>query len=94
MTTGKCDSQISSTLAEVNRWGKMPNRCEPLAVDMVAYQQLQCATNEPHSEALAMYNWEVFGIYAGNHLTKWAPCDGTDIVLLKHRRVTKSIYHF
>jgi hypothetical protein len=59
----------------------MPNRREPLTVDMVSYQQLQCATNKPHSEASAMYDWEVFGIYAGNRLTKWAQRDGTDIVL-------------
>jgi hypothetical protein len=32
-------------------------------------------------EALAIYDWEVFGIYAGNCLTKWAQHDGTDIVL-------------
>jgi hypothetical protein len=81
MTTGKCDSQISSILAKVKRWEKMPNRREPLTVDMVSYQQLQCATNEPHSEALAVHDWEVFGIYAGNCLTKWAQRDGTDIVL-------------
>jgi hypothetical protein len=81
MTTGKRDSQISSILAEVKRWEKMPNRCEPLTVDMVLYQQLQCATNEPHSEASAMYDWEVFGIYAGNRLTKWAQRDSTDIIL-------------
>jgi hypothetical protein len=81
MTTGKRDSQISSILAEVKRWEKMPNRREPLTVDMVSYQQLQCATNEPHSEASAMYDWEVFGIYAGNRLTEWAQRDSTDIVL-------------
>jgi hypothetical protein len=81
MTTGKCDSQISSILAKVKRWEKMTNHREPLTVDMVSYQQLQCATNEPHSEALAVYDWEVFGIYAGNHLTEWAQRDGTDIIL-------------
>jgi hypothetical protein len=48
---------------------------------MVSYQQLQCATNEPHSEASAVYDWEVFGIYAGNRLTEWAQRDDTDIVL-------------
>jgi hypothetical protein len=81
MTTGKCKSQISSILAEVKCWEKMPNHCEPLTINMVSYQQLQCATNEPHSEASAMYDWEVFGIYASNRLTKWAQRDGTDIVL-------------
>jgi hypothetical protein len=60
----------------------MPNHHEPLTVDMVSYQQsLHCTTNEPHSEASAMYDWEVFGIYASNCLTKWAQCDGTDIIL-------------
>jgi hypothetical protein len=81
MTTGKCNSQISCILAKVKHWEKMPNRREPLTVDMVLYQQLLCSTNEPHSEASAVYDWEVFGIYAGNCLTKWAQHDGTDIVL-------------
>jgi hypothetical protein len=81
MTTGKHDSQISSILAKVKHWEKMPNCREPLTVNMVLNQQLRCATNNPHSEASAMYDWEVFGIYAGNRLTKWAQHDSTDIVL-------------
>jgi hypothetical protein len=28
-----------------------------------------------------MYDWEVFSIYAGNHLTKWAQRNGTNILL-------------
>jgi hypothetical protein len=28
-----------------------------------------------------MYDWEVFGIYAGNRLTEWAQRDGTNIIL-------------
>jgi hypothetical protein len=81
MTTGKHDSQISSILAEVKHWEKMPHRCKPLTVNMVSYQQLQCTTNKSHSKALAMYDWEVFGIYASNCLTEWAQRNGTDIVL-------------
>jgi hypothetical protein len=59
----------------------MPNRREPLTVDMVLYQLLQVREGQPHSEIAAMYDWCLFGFYSGNHLTKWAQKDGTQIIL-------------
>jgi hypothetical protein len=81
MTTGKNASTITGVLAEVKRWENMPNRREPLTVDMVVYQKLQCREDEPHSESAAMYDWEVFGLYSGNRLTEWAQKDGASITL-------------
>lgn len=81
MTTGKIDKQITAVVDEVKRWESMPERREPLTVDMILYQKLQCRADAPHSEDAVMYDWEVFGIYAGNRLTEWAQKDGTDIVL-------------
>jgi hypothetical protein len=81
MATGKIDDRISAVINEVKRWENMPNRREPLTIDMISFQQLQCHDNAPHSEDAAMYDWEVFGIYAGNRLTEWAQRDGTDIVV-------------
>jgi hypothetical protein len=59
----------------------MPNRHEPLTVDMVLYQLLQVRDDQSHSKITAMYDWCLFGIYSGNHLTKWAQKDGTQIIL-------------
>jgi hypothetical protein len=81
MTTGKYDSQVSSILAEVKHWEKMLNHHKPLTVNMVSYQHLQGKPNEAHSKDLAMCNWEVFGIYAGNCLTEWAQHDSPTIIL-------------
>jgi len=81
MATGKTDSRINAVLAEVKRWESMPNRREPLTVDMVLYQRLQCRDDTPHSESSAMYDWQVFGLYAGNRLSEWAQQDGASIKL-------------
>ena len=80
MTTGRTDDRIASVISEVKRWENIPNRKEPLTVDMIHYQSLQCNKNTPHSEAAVMYDWEVFGICAGNRLSEWAQYDGKGIV--------------
>ena len=74
---GQTDKRITTVLAEVRRWEKMPNRREPLTTDMITYQQLQREDNKPHSEAAALYDWEVVGIYTGNRLSEWAQHHGT-----------------
>lgn len=79
LSTNKTDSSISAIVKEVKRWENMPERREPLTVDMIAYQQLQCNKQCPHGETAAMYDWFVFGIYAGNRLAEWAQYDGTTI---------------
>jgi len=81
ITTGKTDSRITAVVNEAKRWEKMPNRREPLTVDMITFQQMKRKANEPHSVDAAMYDWEVFGIYAGPRLTEWAQRDGQSITL-------------
>jgi hypothetical protein len=81
MTTRKTDDCIASVLSEVKRWENIPDRQEPLTVNMIHYQNLQHNKNTPHSEDAVMYNWEVFGIYAGNCLSEWAQYDGKDIMV-------------
>ena len=80
MATGKQDSRITAVLNEVKHWETMPNRSEPLTIDMISYQQLKCRLDTPHAKEATMYNWEVFDIYAGPHHTKWAQRDGNGIV--------------
>jgi hypothetical protein len=81
MTTGKTDDCIASVLSEVKCWENIPDRQEPLTVDMIHYQNLQRNKNTPHSKDAIMYNWEVFGIYASNRLSEWAQYNGKDIVV-------------
>jgi hypothetical protein len=80
MTTGKTNDCIASVLLEVKRWENIPDCQEPLTVNMINYQNLQHNKNTPHSEDAIMYDWKVFGIYAGNRLSEWAQYDGKDIV--------------
>jgi hypothetical protein len=80
MTTRKTNDCIASVLLEVKCWENILDRQEPLTVNMIHYQNLQRNQNTPHSEDAIMYNWEVFGIYAGKHLSEWAQYDGKDIV--------------
>jgi hypothetical protein len=81
MATVKIDDHISAVINEVKPWENMTNCHEPLTIDMISFQQLQCHDNTAHSKDTAMYDWEVFGIYARNCLTKWDQCDGTNIVV-------------
>jgi hypothetical protein len=81
LSTGKIDEKFNQVLKEVKCWEYMPNRREPLTVDMVLYQLLQVREGQPHSEIAAMYDWCLFSLYSGNRLTEWAQKDGTQIVL-------------
>jgi hypothetical protein len=81
MATAKISNCISAVINKVKHWENPLNRHKPLTIDMISFQQLQCNDDAPHSKNSAMYNWEVFGIYAGNHLTKWAQHDGINIVV-------------
>ncbi len=80
MRTGKTNDHIASVLSEVKRRENIPDCQEPLTIDMIHYQNLQRNKNTPHSKDAVMYDWEVFGIYAGNRLSEWAQYDGKDIV--------------
>jgi hypothetical protein len=81
MTTGKTNDHIASVLSEVKCWENILDCQEPLTIDKIHYQNLQRNKNTPHSEDAIMYDWEVFGIYAGNRLSEWAQYNGKDIVV-------------
>jgi hypothetical protein len=87
ITTSKTDQRINAILTEVKRWERMPNRREPLTIDMITYQQLQRDDATPHSEAAAIYDWEVVGIFTGNRLSEWAQRDGTNDLTVVVRNI-------
>jgi hypothetical protein len=53
----------------------MPNRREPLTIDMIYHQQRKCSVTTPHSVDQVMYDFEVVGIFAGIRLGEWAQSD-------------------
>jgi hypothetical protein len=63
---------INECLAEVKRWENMPNRREPLTIDMIYYQQRKCSSSTPYSVDQVMFDFEVVGIFAGIRLGEWA----------------------
>jgi hypothetical protein len=67
--TAKCITVITD---EVKRWENMPNRREPLTVDMIHYAALQCNKTRLFCIENVMYDWSVIGIYTGPRLTEWA----------------------
>ena len=66
---------ITDCLDEIKRWENMPNRREPLTIDMIYHQQRQCSSLTPHSVAQVMFDFEVVGIFAGLRLGEWAQED-------------------
>jgi hypothetical protein len=53
----------------------MPNRREPLTIDMIYHQQRKCSSLTPHSVDQVMFDFEVVGIFAGLRLGEWAQED-------------------
>jgi hypothetical protein len=66
---------IQLCLDEIKRWEQMPNRREPLTVDMIYYQQSRCRSATPFSEDNVMFDFLVVGIFAGLRLGEWAQHD-------------------
>jgi hypothetical protein len=75
ITTGKTAKDISIIYDEVHRWETIPDRREPLTIDMITYSALQCNPSTPYDIHNVMYDWTVVGIYTGIRLTEWAQDD-------------------
>jgi hypothetical protein len=67
--------QIQVCLDEITRWENIPNRREPLTIDMIYHQHSKCSSATPHSVEQVMYDFEVIGIYSGIRLSEWAQYD-------------------
>ena len=66
---------IQVCLDEITRWENVPNRREPLTVDMIYHQYGKCSAATPHSVDQVLYDFEVIGIYSGIRLGEWAQTD-------------------
>ena len=76
-TNAEC---ISGVLAEVKRWELVPNRREPLTVDMYMWLHdhinAPASVHGPDSRYRAVTNWFGKGLYEGYRLTEWAQSVG------------------
>jgi hypothetical protein len=68
----KAAPTITACLDEIKRWENMPNRREPLTVDMIYHQYGKCSSATPYSVHQVLYDFEVIGIYSGLRLGEWA----------------------
>jgi hypothetical protein len=67
---------INSVTKEVQRWEKMPNRREPLTIEMLDSIISRCE-NLPHDSFLSTFkDWATCGLYAGFRLSEWAEPEG------------------
>jgi hypothetical protein len=66
---------IQLCIDEIKRWENLPNRREPLTVDMIYHQYGKCISATPHSVDHVLYDFEVIGIYSGVRLGEWAQTD-------------------
>lgn len=81
MALGTTAEDISNVTNEVKRWEMMPNRREPLTVDMIQHAALDRNDSTPHDIKNAMYDWCTIGIYIGPRLTEWAQADDGRITM-------------
>jgi len=87
LATDKTSKLISDITNEVCHWENMPNRQEPLTVDMIQHAALQCNGATPHDINNVMYDWSILAIYIGPHLAKWAQHDNGKIIMNKFGNV-------
>jgi hypothetical protein len=83
LTTGKTATAITAILKELKRWEMMPNRREPLTVDMTKWLGRQGDSTSPYSLAASLGDWCIVGMYVGPRLTEWAQDDSGNITLTR-----------
>ena len=70
---------IQAVIDEVARWETVPNRREPLTLEMVATLRQHASTSDPDSLHSACLNWFVCGLHAGFRMSEWGQSTQTDI---------------
>ena len=83
LTTGKTATTISAVMKELKRWEAMPDRREPLTVNMTKWLGRQGDESTPYSLAASLGDWSVIGMYVGPRLTEWAQDDSGSITLTR-----------
>jgi len=62
---------VKDILAEYKKWEEVPNRREPLTIDMLTYLQKIAILSHPDSYNAAIFDWLLIGIFAGFRKTEW-----------------------
>ena len=68
---GKRSFWINKVLQEVKRWESMPDRREPVTVEMIEYM-LTHKTSDVDGLYNALTDWNIVGQYVGQRLGEWA----------------------
>ena len=68
---GKTAPILTSVYREGKRWESMPNRQEPLTVEMTQYLILNAKSAHQDSSAAAMADWSTMGLQAGPRSSEW-----------------------
>ena len=68
---GKIAPILTSVYREGKRWESMPNRQEPLTVEMTQYLILNAKSAHQDSPAAAMADWSTMGLQAGPRSSEW-----------------------
>ena len=69
--TGKIASCILAILKEAERWEKMPNRREPMTMEMVKWFQFNKLTTDDGHITNVISDWFVIGLQGGFRKSKW-----------------------
>eukprot|EP00957_Ditylum_brightwellii_P178239 13575647-Ditylum_brightwellii.AAC.1 len=76
--SGSKPSWIEALIQEQGRWESMPNRQEPVTVEMVM-QMCKMTKNELEDSFVAVFrDWLIIGMYTENRKSEWAQEHHTD----------------
>ena len=62
---------VKDILDEHSRWEEVPNRREPITLDMLSYFHKRAKTSHPDGYDAALFDWLLVGIFAGFRKTEW-----------------------
>jgi len=62
---------VKDILDEYKKWEVIPNRREPLTIDMLSYLHRIATTSHPDSYNAAIFDWMLLGLFAGFRKTEW-----------------------
>ena len=70
--TGSTAPVLQAVLHEAKRWEDMPNRQEPVTMEMTNFFISQAATSHPDSLTAAMADWSILGQQSGFRSSEWS----------------------
>jgi len=80
---------VKDILDDYKKWETVPNRREPLTLDMLVYFHKQSLHAHPDSYNAAIFDWLLIGIFAGFRKTEWMQDTGQYKSTGTYQRVQK-----